>query len=241
MTAQRKATERGRSTISVVDALRERILAGPPDVFLGSEAVLLAEYDVSRPTFRQVARVLEQEEMLIVRRGVGGGYYTRHPSLEMVGTVSGNYLRAHRLTIADIFETLGPIADLVQRKAARSDNEELRGRLAEHRRRFITLLAHDFDMDAYSALDGENSRLIGELAGNPLISLQMSVLNQLAKDKMVRTGAPPPRETLESFGRLRIRLIDAILAREEEVAVAVGRLLISSFRRAELLHESDEL
>jgi GntR family transcriptional repressor for pyruvate dehydrogenase complex len=240
---KRKLAARGEgtSTLTIVDALRERILAGPEGVFLGSEAVLLAEYGVSRPTFRQVARVLEQEELLVVRRGIGGGYYARRPSLEMVGTVSGHYLRAHHVTLADIYEILSPVADLMYRKVASSTNEEGRRKFVDLRRRFIDLLGGGADFPGYLALDAENSLVLSEMAENPLIGLQMSVLYHLARGKIARSGNLPAREVVEHYIRLRIRLADAILAREAEVAVAVGRLLISTIRGEGSMRDYEEL
>jgi GntR family transcriptional regulator, transcriptional repressor for pyruvate dehydrogenase complex len=241
--AGRKLAARSESTSTnaIVDALRERILSVPEGVFLGSEAVLLAEYGVSRPTFRQVARVLEQEELLTVRRGIGGGYYVRRPSLEMVGAVSGNYLRAHHLTLADIYEVLTPVADLMYRKVASSNNGEGRRKLVEMRRRFIDLLDANADFASYLALDLERTAVMSEMAENPLIGLQMSVLYQLARGKIARSGNAPAREYIQQYIRLRIRLLDAILAREAEVAVAVGRLLISAIREAGAAREHEEM
>lgn len=216
------------STIAVVDALRERILSSPQGAFLGSEAILLAEYEISRPTFRQVARVLEQEELLVVRRGVGGGYYARHPSLELVGTASRNYLRSHHVTIADVFEVLGPLSELMYRKAANSCDEAGNRMIQEIKRRFIDLLDGVIDVSAYPVLVEENSLALGDLVKNPLIGMQMSVLYQLSLSKLLRDGKIPSLESIERSIRLRIRLLDSIMANEEEVAVAVGRLLISS-------------
>ena len=48
--------------------------------FLGGEAELQKTLGVSRTTLRQVARLLEREGLLTVRRGNNGGYYACRPS-----------------------------------------------------------------------------------------------------------------------------------------------------------------
>ena len=62
--------------------LRERILTMDEEVHIGSEADLAAEVGVSLPTLRQAARMLEYEELLTIKPGKGGGYFTRRPTME---------------------------------------------------------------------------------------------------------------------------------------------------------------
>ena len=229
------------STIAVVDALRERILSSAPGEFLGNEAKLLAEYDISRPTFRQVARVLEQEELLIVRRGIGGGYYTRHPSLDLVGTVSRNYLRSHHVTIANVFEVLNPLSDLLYLKAASNCDAEFSEKLQTIKRRLIALLDGKLDISAYPALVEENSRILSKLVNNPLLGMQIAIVYQLSLAKLLRDGELPKLSKIADSVRIRIRLLDSIMSNEVEVAVALGRLLIKSIHETITREDTHEM
>jgi DNA-binding FadR family transcriptional regulator len=68
----------------VADALRSRILRRElvPGDRLPSEAVLMAQYGVSRPTLREALRLLEAQQLVEVRRGSRGGGVIRVPGRE---------------------------------------------------------------------------------------------------------------------------------------------------------------
>lgn len=68
----------------VAEALRGRILRREllPGDRLPSESLLMAQYGVSRPTLREALRLLEAQQLLVVRRGSGGGGVIRVPGRE---------------------------------------------------------------------------------------------------------------------------------------------------------------
>jgi DNA-binding GntR family transcriptional regulator len=83
----------GKSTIeAAAGELRAIVLAEEPGALLGSEEALVARLGVSRSTVRQVARLLEREGLLRVRRGINGGYYGARPSIGTVESAVGTYL-----------------------------------------------------------------------------------------------------------------------------------------------------
>lgn len=59
--------------------LRSLILSKEEGEFLGDEREVIQILGVSRTTLRQIARLLEREGLLAVRRGAAGGYYARRP------------------------------------------------------------------------------------------------------------------------------------------------------------------
>jgi GntR family transcriptional regulator, transcriptional repressor for pyruvate dehydrogenase complex len=68
----------------IADTLMSRIInAGlkPGDV-LGTEAELVAEHEVSRPTLRESLRMLEAQGVIVRRPGPGGGVLVGRPSIE---------------------------------------------------------------------------------------------------------------------------------------------------------------
>jgi len=71
-------------------------LESDADVMLGSEDMLRQVLQVSRSTLRQVARLLEREGLLRVRRGIGGGYYSARPDLAGIkATISAHLQTLH--------------------------------------------------------------------------------------------------------------------------------------------------
>src|SRR5690606_26970636 len=82
----------------IADRLREHILSQPEDAYLGSEDDLARLLNIGRHTLRQSARLLEQQQLLKVKRGVGGGYYGARPDIDVVADASATYLRARQAT-----------------------------------------------------------------------------------------------------------------------------------------------
>jgi GntR family transcriptional repressor for pyruvate dehydrogenase complex len=164
----------------VAARLREQILDGDAgETFLGSENQLLARLGVSRPTLRQAARILEQEGLLAVRRGVGGGLYGRHPTPEAVTHVSSVYLRSQHTDIRDLTRSVALIAPELARLAA------LNPAVAER----ATLLRFVEDYEERGRDDEERwFHLVGiqfghrlaALSGSPSLTLFQQVLLELA-------------------------------------------------------------
>jgi DNA-binding FadR family transcriptional regulator len=89
---------------ATADVLREVILDRERGALLGSEDDLLEQLGVSRPTLRQAARILEQEGLLRVRRGIGGGFFTNRPDASAIAHATAIYLRSEQATVEDVFE-----------------------------------------------------------------------------------------------------------------------------------------
>lgn len=92
----RRSAVKSSKTESVIDTaasrLRELCQAVGAGSLLGSEEELLAKLSVSRNTLRQVARLLEREGWLTVRRGLNGGYFAAIPDLQTIVRSASAYL-----------------------------------------------------------------------------------------------------------------------------------------------------
>ena len=68
----------------IADALMNRIIDGGlrPGDMLGTEAELLADHEVSRPTLRESLRMLEAQGVIALRPGPGGGVIVGRPSID---------------------------------------------------------------------------------------------------------------------------------------------------------------
>lgn len=81
---------------SVIDTaateLRAWVLSVDEGTQLGSEEDLINRLGVSRATVRQVARLLEREGLLRVRRGINGGYFAVRPDVATIAETVSTYL-----------------------------------------------------------------------------------------------------------------------------------------------------
>jgi len=152
-------------------ALRNEILKrSDDDMFLGSESELVEWLGISQPTFRQAARLLEYEELLIVRRGVGGGFFGRRPSAEVVAKMAGIYLLSHGTTFADVIRAQHAMENEVLRDLGKNPNREVRARLYDFARNHPDLQP-PFEVGRSFRAINACWQLAGELSGNKLFAL----------------------------------------------------------------------
>ena len=122
----------GRSAVlRALPVLRDIILRFPAGAFIGSEAELIGRVGVSAPTLRQAARLLEHEELLVIRRGVGGGFFGRRPSAETVARSAALFLNLQNTPIEEVYSASQTINAELLRRAALADNGAERIRLGE--------------------------------------------------------------------------------------------------------------
>jgi DNA-binding FadR family transcriptional regulator len=88
---------------------------------LPSETMLMAEFNVSRPTLREAFRILESEGLLTVRRGARGGAMVHKPKPEVAARYAALVLQSQGALLSDIYDARmlleGPVAEIVARRA----------------------------------------------------------------------------------------------------------------------------
>ncbi len=225
----------GRAGVSLVqqavDALRRAVLEAPgPDVFLGSEEQLIAALGVSRPTFRQAAKLLRHENLLTIKRGMGGGFFTRSPSADAVSRMAAIFLNAQGTGMRQINDVVGPLQAEAARLVANNPDRAVRSRLTE----FIAEqlkedhLAASATRPVRSMLGFE--RLLAEISGNPAISLVINVMLDLVRD--ARRVQPLQRpDLIASYGQFQSRLAQAVLEGDAEMAVLICNRHAEEVRR----------
>lgn len=84
---------------------------------LASEASLMAEFNVSRPTLREAYRILESEGLLTVRRGARGGAHVHKPKPEVAARYAALVLQSHGVLLKDVYDARmlleGPVVEMV--------------------------------------------------------------------------------------------------------------------------------
>lgn len=200
-----------------VDALRRAVLAAPgPGVFLGSEEQLIQALGVSRPTFRQAAKLLRHENLLEIKRGMGGGFFTRSPSSDAVTRMAAIFLNAQGTSMRQINDVVSPLQTTAACLLARNPDRAVRARLRDF------LVEQRQAEQAGSGLRPVRrmiafERLLVELAGNPAISLVMGVIFDLVRDaRRVQSLHTPER--IAAYDLFQTRLAQAVLEGDAEMA-----------------------
>jgi DNA-binding FadR family transcriptional regulator len=196
---------------AVARTLREQILSLREDgVFLGSEEELLVRLGTSRPTLRQAARLLEHENLLAVRRGAAGGFFSRLPTAGAVSHVASVYLRSRRTSLGDLNRAAAVVVPEIARLAAQNPSASERASLLE----FADAPSHRAQAGSPAFLrdvvQGFGRRLVA-LIDNPPLALFYEMLLDLAV-------SPFPTRVLDDPARAR-----RVLRFHHELGEAVKR------------------
>jgi DNA-binding FadR family transcriptional regulator len=204
----------------VVRRLREHAQATPPGELIGSEDQLVESYQVSRPTLRQAAALVSQEQLLMVRRGVRGGYFSRRPSTKAVAHIAAIYLQTRHATLEEVIKAIEPIKVEMTLLAATNHTP---GQMQQWRE----FQARDNVPGEYRDFlkcEREFSRVLGESCTNNVLTLFMETLYEfcgyLGPEEDVFRDRP---ERVREYWDRRRSLVSAIIDSDPEMAVTLGR------------------
>jgi DNA-binding FadR family transcriptional regulator len=187
---------------------------------LPSEAELMSQFGVSRPTLREAFRVLESEGLISVRRGAHGGARVQTPNGDTAARYAGLILEFRGATLEDVYDARNiiepPCAALLARRRTQADLRRLRAAVEEARE------ALD-DPNQLIRLHNEFHNLVIELAGNQTMAvlngmvrhiIDQSSYAQMAAD----AGTPANIRAIRQGFRAHERLIDHIEHRDHTAA-----------------------
>jgi DNA-binding FadR family transcriptional regulator len=221
------ASQQRSSVRRVADALRRDALDRGEGELLGSEDDLILRYGVSRPTLRQAAALVVQENLLVVKRGVGGGYFVRRPDSKAVAHVAAVYLRSRKTRVEEIIRAVAPIRIEIAKLAARNTDPELKGRL----RRFLEVeeQREQVSFGEFVRAEREFARLMSDLSGNRVIALFLEILYDCSallspEEDLFRNH----HDRVDEYRAKRNRLAAALLDGDEEIAVVAAARLAST-------------
>ena len=95
-----------------------------PGQSFATEAELLQQFDVSRPTLREGIRILEAQGVLEQRPGPGGGLVVRRPSLDMLAHSLSVYLRFNDVPFVAVLQAREVIEPALAAEAAERGTDE---------------------------------------------------------------------------------------------------------------------
>jgi GntR family transcriptional repressor for pyruvate dehydrogenase complex len=210
---------------SLVALLREEILARGDGENLGREGELLDRLRVGRSTLRQAARILEQEQLLTVRRGVQGGYFTRRPDESAVARSAALYLRLKQATRADLLQTSRLLSVEAARLAALSEDQSRRDYLRVQLEILQKSARYPMSVQEFWRRSQIFTRAMFELAGNPFLELFVGITYIFGGGV---ADAPPlsdQPDRMERWESIQWRLGEALINREADVAAALAGMM----------------
>ena len=104
----------------VAQQLLDRIIAAKlkPGSSFATEAELLTQFNVSRPTLRESLKLLESQGVLERRPGPGGGIIVREPSTDLLAHGLSVFLRLHEVPFATVLKAREVIEPALTYEAA---------------------------------------------------------------------------------------------------------------------------
>ncbi|GGL15759.1 FadR/GntR family transcriptional regulator [Nocardia jinanensis] len=183
--------------------LRSKIVHGElvAGDILPTEAQLMEQFGVSRPTLREAIRILETESLISSRRGTRGGAQVTGPEIGVAARYVGLILQLQGTTLADVYEARmiaePACAGLLAERHTEADLDDLRGCLTALHRLGERELDSPSAMSEWSQLLSQFHQLITERAGNRTLAVQAGVVRDIIDThhahtfaKGLRTAAP---------------------------------------------------
>lgn len=202
-----------------VEALRAESLRCAEGELLGSEDELLARHGVSRPTLRQAAALVAQEQLLQVRRGVRGGYIARRPTGRAVAHMAAIFLTTRETSPDEISRSMAPIRAELARLAATNIDDAAREAFHDFLARDAESVPENAGIRAFARSEREFGQLLGSASHNSVLALFLDILFDLAanipREHDVFLGRP---ERILAYRERRRKLIEAILDGDPNVA-----------------------
>ncbi len=226
----------------VAAELRRKIVRGElaEGDALPSEAALMTEFAVSRPTLREAFRVLESESLISIRRGARGGARVQVPNGNVAASYAGLVLEYRSTTLQDVYDARtyieAPCAALLAQRRTEQDLVRLKEAVAQAERLMD-------DPQAFILAHMEFHALVVELAGNETLAVLNGMVRhiiELANWSHVDLDAGSPdnvRANKRGF-RAHVRLVEMVAAGQGAEAEALWRLHLQEAENYLLLNKS---
>jgi DNA-binding FadR family transcriptional regulator len=215
-------------TAEVVAAqLRRKIILGhlKDGDLLPPEGVLLQQFGVSRPTFREALRILEAESLIEIRRGARGGCRINTPNVRVAARQVGLLLQFGGATLGDIYRARQVIEPAAAGMLAERPNRAAISTLTEIHDRAEKALRSG-DLEAIPQMTVEFHEKVVELSGNLTLALFVDMLHDIVSlhvETVAQRGVPQPAMRAEAEQRAHSRLLAEIKAGDVAAAATHWR------------------
>ena len=194
----------------VADQLLAMITAGElsPGDRLPSEAELARDFGVSRTTVREALRILATRSLIHTRKGMAGGHFIVHPSVEGLT----DFLVAHyglltalnTVTLENLLEAResleAPAAELAALRRDDEDVRRLRASVPEDIAEMTTTQAFEHNRDFHYHVLAATKNPLMVVAGRPIyLVLQASAVRRQPTSEVVRMIADQHTEITDAI------------------------------------------
>jgi DNA-binding GntR family transcriptional regulator len=173
--------------------LRALVAEMDDGAFLGGEGDLQQKLSVSRTTLRQVARLLEREGLLKVKRGNNGGYYASRPSFASIEAGLTAYLEVLDVNIGELLAMASITWSEMVRQAAGLRNDAAAAMAKKLARTVRSVNPNIPYRELIKIEQGIRSELF-KLIDSPYLELIFQVNTQFAARKFEGPGQMPPEQ-----------------------------------------------
>jgi DNA-binding FadR family transcriptional regulator len=197
----------------VAGHIRKQIVMGELEegATLPSEAEMLKQLSVSRPTLRQAFRILETEHLITVQRGSRGGTTVLGPSIELASRYLSDLLRFRAVTFGDVLAARLMIEPAAVAQLARRHDEHA---IATLRELVSEQVAAEAEGSEKKARDYFHVRLV-ELAGNATLAQYSKLVHYLIRGHVRRYESAWRRDDItlgHGSADAHARLVDLVAA-----------------------------
>jgi len=223
----RVTPKQSRSTIAAAaEQLRALSRNAEEGALLGGEEALVGKLGVSRATIRQAARLLEREGLLMVRRGINGGYFAARPDVGTIEATVSAYLDTLGMDAEDVTVVASALWVEVLRKAAGLRNEAARS-MAQQYREQVLAIRPDAPFRQILALEQASREAIFRLTGARYIELIFQINMAFAQRRFEPTSAADDteahRQFVQAWRNAKLLELAAISDGDPEIGVLAAR------------------
>lgn len=207
--------------------LRTIALDAADGALIGSEEALVTRLGVSRATVRQVARLLEREGLLRVRRGINGGYFAARPDETTIENAASAYLDTLDMDPEDITTIASVLWVEAMRKAASLNTDHAR-KIAQKLHDRIAAMAPDAGYLTLTELETVSRDAIFDLIRGRYIQLIFHINMAFARRRFPFTAsgledAHAHRAFVAAWREAKLLELTAIMDGDPELAMMAAR------------------
>lgn len=224
----RAKTPKAESLIDIAASqLRQIVRTTEAGALLGSEETLIAQLGVSRATLRQVARLLEREGLLRVRRGLNGGYFAAKPDVHTIEATVSAYLEMVDTDPEDATAIASALWVELLQKAAGTRSEKAIA-ITQELRKKVSAVRLDAGFDDVLRVEQKIRTAMFDLVNSRYIELMFQINMAFARRRFPtipaeRDNTPEHREFVVAWRNAKLLEFDAIADGDQNLAALAAR------------------